>query len=140
MSTTPRGIQIKGDQATLLKHPVETSHDYIVITNAPSGLVLQPAIEALDTKLGEFEDRISTLEGRGTLAVLSNGNQVTNFASAYISDTLPIPPISAIDGSIMSFALSAGDIWISTTDNVIKRYESDGLGGYQWTINGAAYL
>ena len=138
MSTTPRGIQPKADQAKLLQgHPGgETDHEYKIIENTDEGRILQSAIEVLDEKLKEHEDRVTALENRGALAVLSDGNQVTDFASAYISDIEPTPPISGIteDAEIIT-AIEDGDLWIDTTDNVIKRYES-GL----WLIKGAAYL
>jgi len=51
MSTTPRGIQIKGDQAKLLESPAETSHEYKIIEDTDEGRVLQTAIEALDSGL-----------------------------------------------------------------------------------------
>ena len=144
MSTSPtglRGRQIKADQATLLVSPDETAHNYFVISNSLSGLVLKTAVEALDYKISELvdiiedhENRITTLEGRGTLAVLTSGNQVQYFANGYISDLMPVPPITGLSGSITE-SLCAGDLWFDTADNVIKQYTDTG-----WVIKGAAYL
>jgi hypothetical protein len=153
MSTAPRGMQPKADQAKLLSgHPGgETSHEYKFIENTDAGRVLQTGVETLDQGLydlntlildlsSNFEDRVSQLENRGALAILSNGNQVIDFASAYISNQQPTPPISGIDEAAeIITTIKDGDLWFNTVDNVIMRYEGTYPSG-SWKIKGAAYL
>jgi hypothetical protein len=113
--STPRGRQIKADQAKLLDETA-ASYTYQIIENTEEGRILQNAIQTLDSAAGTGS----------IIKLAADGIEIVGSANAYISPATPAPT---------AMAIASGDIWFDTTDNVIKLYN-----GTIWQTFGAAYL